>query len=190
MNYILLSIIIGIFIGLALSVDAFMLSLVYGITLNNRKEAFLTALFVGVFHFIMPLIGYYLTYIILSNIFMITSFQNNFKDIGTYLLIILGLVMVFKKEDCKKSPSIKNLVSKLLFAFTVSIDSFIIGIGLTTNDHISIVIIATLFFIISATMTLIALALIHKTKKFIVSKNLNVLAGIILVLFGFISLLI
>ena len=165
-----------------------MLSLVYGITINNRKEALITSFIVGIFHFFMPLIGYYITFIILNSFFAISTFQNSFKSIGTYLLIVLGLVMIFKKEDATNNHTIKNVLSKLLFAFTVSIDSFFIGMALTTNSNISIIIVTSVFFLISGTVTLIALCLIHKTRKYIMIKNLNIVAGVILLLFALLSL--
>ena len=44
-------------IGISLSMDAFSLALVYGMTGMKNKEKLLLSLIVGVYHFIMPLIG-------------------------------------------------------------------------------------------------------------------------------------
>jgi manganese efflux pump family protein len=188
MSYIFISIIFGLFIGLALSVDAFMLSFVFGVTIKSRREAFFTSILVGLFHFIMPIIGFFLTYLILNNIFSVTAFQNSFKSIGSYILILLGMMMLFKREEVDNRTK-QNIFGILLFALSVSIDSFFIGIALTTNGKISILIVAFVFLMVSSIATYIPLRLIQKNKKLIRFKNLNIIAGIILILFAFISLI-
>lgn len=189
MSYFLISLLFGLFIGLALSVDAFMLSLVYGVTIKTRREAFMTSFFVGVFHLLMPFVGYFITIFILDNVFSISSFQSKMEHFGIYILFFIGLLMIFKKDD-HDTYSFKNIISKLLFAFSVSIDSFFIGIALTTIDHMNMFIIAFVFFIVSGFLTFIAIRLVNKTKKLLFIKDLNVIAGIILIVFAFISLMI
>ena len=45
-------------IGLSLSVDAFTLSLAYGLLNIPKRKIIMISGLVGIFHFIMPLIGY------------------------------------------------------------------------------------------------------------------------------------
>ena len=47
-----------ILIGLSLSIDAFTLSMAYGLLKVPKKQIILTSLSVGLFHFLMPLIGF------------------------------------------------------------------------------------------------------------------------------------
>lgn len=185
---ILFSLLYGTFLGLAMSVDAFMFSLIYGLTLNRRREAIFTALIVGLFHFIMPLIGYYFTFFVLRNVFSVSLFQNQMNNLGSFILLLLGLFMLYKKEEVQVKTSVANLLSTILFAFSVSIDSFFIGVALTTNDKINIIIIAILFLFISSFLTYLALRIIHHTKKHFILDRLNILAGIILIFVAIMNL--
>lgn len=184
----IISIVYGIFLGLAMSVDAFMFSLIYGLTLSRRREAIFTGFIVGVFHLFMPLIGYYLTFIVLRNVFSITLFQDQLNNLGSFILLLLGIFMLYKKEEVDVRKSVTNLLSTILFGFSVSIDSFFIGIALTTNPKINIFIICILFFMISSIVTYCALRLIHRTKRLLYIERLNILAGIILITFGVMNL--
>ena len=52
MEKIIISFIYGITLGFALSVDAFMLSLIYGSTFNRKIESIITSTLVALFHFL------------------------------------------------------------------------------------------------------------------------------------------
>ena len=114
-----------IMIAIGLSMDAFSLAILYG-TLNFTKRKALTlAGFVGAFHFFMPLLGNFIGLIILS-ILPISS--NIVVGIIFLIISIQMLISVFKEEEV---VDLKGLSSLLLFAFTVSLDSFSVGIGLS-----------------------------------------------------------
>ena len=51
--------------GIALSLDAFSLSIIYGTVIIDKKIIFKLSLLVGIFHFFMPLFGY-----VLKNLFL------------------------------------------------------------------------------------------------------------------------
>jgi len=114
--------------------DAFSLALIYGIQgMSNRQKIYLSII-VGIYHFIMPLIG--LTFgTILDNINIISI-----EIIATLILIYIGIDLIissYKKED--KGIEI-NKTGFLIFGLSVSIDSLTIGIGLkaiTENYFIS-----------------------------------------------------
>ena len=63
-----------IIIGLSLSIDAFTLSLAYGLLSVSKRKIILTSLTVGVFHFIMPITGYSLG----------NAIENYIKSLGMY----------------------------------------------------------------------------------------------------------
>ena len=53
-------------IGISLSMDAFSLSLAYGMEPLNKKSKLLLSTIVGIYHFIMPIIGRFLGLLIIS----------------------------------------------------------------------------------------------------------------------------
>ena len=119
-----------ILLAVGLSMDAFSLALIYG-TLNlNKKTEKLMSIIVGIFHFIMPIIGYYLGKKLVNII------KINPDLIVGVIFIILGIEMLtsIKKEEHIKV--LTNIVSIMIFAFTVSIDSFTIGIAFIVTDTI------------------------------------------------------
>ena len=114
-------------LALAVSMDAFSLSLIYGVMINSKKKKFILAIMVGIFHFFMPLLGN----IVGTKIFTIISLSN--KIIAFFLFMILGLNMVLEKETVNVDKfSIKEF---LIFPLAVSMDSFSIGIGLYKGNN-------------------------------------------------------
>ena len=124
-------------IGISLSMDAFSLALIYGIQGMSKKQKIFLSLIVGIYHFIMPLIG--LTFgTILENINIISI-----DLVATLILIYIGIDLIisnFKKEEDRIEI---NKTSFLIFGLSVSIDSLTVGIGLkaiTDNYLISSII--------------------------------------------------
>ena len=128
-----MSLIIIIVLAISLSMDAFSLSLVYGtLNLDEKIERNLSAT-VGIFHFFMPLLGYKLGKIILSFLKVDTNV------IVGIIFIILGIEMILSIKEEEKVKILTNILSIIIFALTVSIDSFSIGISLgVTNSNIII----------------------------------------------------
>jgi len=115
-----------IMIAVGLSMDAFSLAILYG-TLNfNKRKTLTLAGSVGVFHFFMPLFGN-LVGLFLLNLLPISS--NIVVGIIFFTISIQMLMSIFKKEEI---VDLKGTFAIILFAFTVSIDSFSVGIGLST----------------------------------------------------------
>ena len=118
-------------IGISLSMDAFSLALIYGIQGMSKKEKLFLSLIVGIYHFIMPLIG--LTFgTILDNINIISI-----DIVATLILIYIGIDLIIsnsKKEDRLEISKIGFII----FGLSVSIDSLTIGIGLKaiTDNYI------------------------------------------------------
>lgn len=114
------------FIAVGLSMDAFSLSILYGI---NKKQI-LTALIVGIFHFIMPNLGVLLTSILSIN------FNKYTNIISGIIFLILAVEMIKSYKEDSKKYTLEKITTIILFAFAVSIDSFSIGIVLSlANEH-------------------------------------------------------
>ena len=124
--------------------DAFSLSLVYGMIGMNQKQKTFLSLIVGIYHFIMPLIGLIFG-TILDSIDII-----DIDIIASIILIYIGIDLIvsnFKKEDGLELTKIGFLI----FGLSVSIDSLTVGIGLkaiTDNYLISSIVfsLSSLFF--------------------------------------------
>ena len=118
-------------IGISLSMDAFSLALVYGMIKIPKKKKILLSLIVGMYHFIMPLIG-----LIVGTFIDNISFIN-LHIIASIILIYIGIDLIisnFKEED-NLSVSKTGL---FMFGLSVSIDSLTVGIGLKalTNNYL------------------------------------------------------
>lgn len=169
-----------LFIAIGLSMDAFSLAILYG-TLNfNRRKTLTLSTSVGVFHFFMPLLGN----LIGIAIFKILPIEPNIL-VGLIFLIISiqMLISVFKQEEV---VDLKSFFAIILFAFTVSIDSFSVGIGLSAicDNHILAV---TVFSITSFLFTFVGLTIGGKlTEKF--GRISTLLGSIVLLILSLIYL--
>ncbi len=121
-------------IGIALSMDAFSLSLGMASFIPGKKKAFILALMVGVMHFVMPLIGNFLG----SKITSILEVKADFL-LGIILVFIaiqmLGQIIKNEEEVIRLS-----VLGMIVFALGVSIDSFSVGMGLiavTTKKYLA-----------------------------------------------------
>lgn len=170
-----------IVIAISLSMDAFSLSLAYG-TLNMRKkDIFLLSFIVGVYHFLMPILGMFFGSKILSIIKIDPSI------VVFIVLFFIGIEMII--DSIKKEENIKlmNKMEMLLFGFAVSIDSFSVGIGLNsmTNNYI---ISSLIFSICSLIFTYLGLIL-GKRISLMIGKLSTLIGGISLIAIGFLYIL-
>lgn len=176
-----MSIIIVLLIAVSLSMDAFSLSLAYG-TLNIEKEKrILISIVVGIYHFIMPLLGMIVGYKII-NLLPIKPESAVF-----FILSIIGIQMIIETFKEERSIPILKFSEILLFGFAVSLDSFSVGIGLNTiyeNPLIS----AIIFSITSLIFTYLGLFFGKKINESI-GKISTLLGGIGLIIIGFIYLI-
>ena len=159
-------------IGVALSMDAFSISLSIGTTHLSKNRFILIPIVVSIMHFIMPLIGLFLGNQILSVI------NINPKIIMTIILLYLAFVM-YKDRNNDKVTQINSLLSIFLFAFSVSIDSFSVGIGLRALTD-KIIIPPIIFSLCAGTITYMGLILGKYSQK--VWKEKASLIGIILLI--------
>lgn len=116
----------NLLIGIGLSMDAFSLSILYG-TLNLKKSKILwLSIIVGIYHFLMPLLGSLIGNHVLANYIPDPEFL-----IGV-IFTVISVQMLFSIKKEEEVKTLKGIGSLLLFGFTVSIDSFSIGMGFGT----------------------------------------------------------
>ncbi|MFC4183784.1 manganese efflux pump MntP [Saccharococcus thermophilus] len=109
----------------ALGMDAFSVALGMGLLRLRLKQIFYIGVTIGLFHIIMPLFGMFV------GRFLSRQFGSIASYIGGALLLLLGIQMIvasFKKEgDSSISP---RGIGLIFFAFSVSLDSFSVGLSL------------------------------------------------------------
>lgn len=138
------NILIYFVMAIGLSMDAFSLALAYGTTKIPINKKVLLSITVGIFHFFMPRLGALIGTELLLNYIAKANYL-----VGIIFLILAIEMLLSRKEE--KTGSITNMISIILFSFTVSIDSFSVGIALsltTTNINspcIIFALISTLF---------------------------------------------
>lgn len=162
-------------IAFSLSMDSFSLSLAYG-TLNlTKKTIIVQSIIVGIYHFIMPTLGFLFGKKVLS----IIPIKTNY--IVFIVLFIIGIQMIIEtfKEEKTNNLNIKNMI---IFGFAVSIDSFSVGIGLETI-YPNVLISKLVFMIISFVFTYLGLMLGKKINN-IVGRISTILGGLFLIIIG------
>lgn len=168
-------------IGISLSMDTFSLSLTLG-TVSENKLIKILPLFVGIFHFFMPIIG---------NIIGITLI--NLLDLASNIilgtvLIVLGInlaIHYFKDETAEINL---NIIGIIIFALSVSIDSFSVGLGIndiTNNYYIASII----FALCSAAFTYLGI-IIGKYSSKLIGKYAIILGIFLLLILGIFHLFI
>jgi len=163
-------------VGISLSMDTFSLSLCYG-TLNlNTNKTIILSIIVGVFHFFMPIVG-----LTIGN-FVIEHLIIDGKYLILIILSLIGIDMLFSSFKTEEKKLLTSFLGILIFAFSVSLDSFSTGLGLNlmTNNIIGSLII---FTITSTSFTFLGVRLGKKLNdKF--GKISNMLGGIVLIIMG------
>ena len=165
-----------ILIGISLSMDAFSFALIYGVLEISRKDKIILSLIVGLFHFFMPLLG-----LMLGNILGL-----NLRLLASIIFILIGIEMIISIGREEKIDLVNNMVSYLLFGFSVSIDSFTTGIGLKIICN-SYLLVAIIFMLCSSFFTYLGLKLgnILSIKFGNVS---TLIGGLVLIVLGIIYL--
>ena len=132
--------------------DAFSLSLLYGTEGIQKKEKIILSIIVGIYHFIMPLVGLSIGSFITSKIIF------NPDIIIGIILCLIAVEMLMSSFKEKEEKFLLSIPGFLMFGLSVSIDSLTTGIGLPaiTNNCILTCII---FFITSLFFTFLGLNL-------------------------------
>ena len=118
----MISIITILLIAISLSMDTFSLSIAYGTIGIEKKMIFLLSTFVGIFHFFMPMLGNAI------GVHLLIKLPINPLFIVGSILILLVFQIIFSHNEIVE---LKNILSIFLFAFTVSFDSFSVGVTIS-----------------------------------------------------------
>lgn len=146
------------FIAIGLSMDAFSLSIAYGTNKINKIKIIILSTLVGIFHFIMPLIG--------SNIGQKIFFLINKSNYIVSIIFFLLSYEMYRSRNEKHIEKLSTIISLILFPLTVSIDSFSVGLALGINNQNS-KIAFIIFSVVSALFTFLGLTLgNYLSKKF------------------------
>ena len=168
---------LGISIGL--SMDAFAVSVSKGLSMKKIiiKKALLIALYFGFFHFIFPIVGYYLG----------SAFSAIIQKVDHWVAFILlsaiGIKMIADSFDSKEKVDDKvDIKTMLLLGLATSVDVLTVGITfafLKVNIFISSLIIGIVVFIISFMGVIIGNKFGDKLNN-----KAEILGGTILILIG------
>ena len=161
-------------IGISLSIDAFSVSTCIGMYNLPIKKTLNTSLTVGLFHFIMPILG-----VLLSNWINKILLINTSLILGIILILLSLQLFIEYIKPTNKEISL-SLTGIILFAFGVSLDSFSIGLGLSAITN-NLLLASTTFTICSFSFTFLGLTLWKYINK--IFKKYSYLVGT-LILFG------
>ena len=167
-------------IGIGLAMDSFAVSICKGLSIKKMswKNVFLIALYFSIFHFGMPIIGYFL-----GETF--SSFMGHIDHwVAFILLSFIGIKMIVGSFSKKKNKRIDSVRFKDMLALVIatSIDPLAIGVALAfleTNIIISASIIGAATFVLSAIGVIIGNRFGGKFDK-----KAEGAGGVILVLIG------
>ena len=167
-----------ILIAISLSMDAFSLALIYGTQGISKKDKIILAIIVGIYHFIMPLIGLTMgKYIENKLIFEPTLIVG-------IILSLIAIEMIISSFKDKEETFLISIFGYLIFGLSVSIDSLTTGIGLPiiTTNYLGT---SLIFSITSLTFTYLGLNLGNTlNKKY--GKLSTLIGGLILLTIGII----
>ena len=163
------------FMAIGLSMDAFSLALAYGTTEITLRKKILLSLTVGIFHFIMPKVG-----ALLGNELLLNYISKANYLVGIIFLILSIEMFCSRKEE--KKGVITNIISIILFAFTVSIDSFSVGIALSLTSK-TITTACIIFALTSMIFTFLGINLGNKISEKFEEKS-EYIGIVILLLLG------
>lgn len=154
-----------ILIGISLSLDAF--SLIIAISINYKVSLKKYPITVGIYHFIMPILGYFI-----KNIFnKVISIPSDI----IFILIIIYLI-INMLQSLKKETEIKY-INHIVFGFIVSLDALSVGLIL---DKSNMLLASFIFMFISSIFTFIGIKIGNLNKD--VDKNITTCISICILL--------
>ena len=90
--------------------------------------------------------------------------------------------MIFSMNNEEKLKELRSCFSIFLFAFSVSIDSFLVGINLTVSN-VNMFLVSFIFLIVSSVCTYLGLKL-GKKVNIALGNYSTIIGGIILIILG------
>lgn len=156
--------------------DAFSLSLAYGMYGLRKFDMILLSIIVSFYHFFMPLLG-----VLLGN-FINNNFIVNVNLLVCFIFVIIGIEMIISSIKNESISVLVSFVSFLLFGLSVSLDSFTTGIGLRfiNNNYLQV---SFTFALVSGIFTYIGLKIGYKLNEHY-SRYSTLFGGIMLICLG------
>ncbi len=168
-----------VFLALALSIDAMVVSFSYGLAFkeNRTKNALMLAFCTGIFQAGMPVIGYYLTSVV-------KNFITPYASIIVFtIFVFLGIKFIKEAFDREKeTPKCISPACLLLIGIATSIDAFSAGISLALYGN-KILKPAILIGVITFVDSCVGFKLGGKLKH-LPTTALEVTAGLVLIALG------
>lgn len=172
-----MSIVMVIIIAVSLSMDAFSLSLAYGTLNMEKQEMKILSIIVGIYHFMMPLIGMWIG----NKILDVLPIRPN--TVVFVVLLVIGIQMIIESFKQTREVSLMKFSELLIFGLAVSIDSFSVGLSLRTIYN-NPLICAFIFSFSSFLFTYLGLYL-GKRINDIIGHISTRIGGIALIIIGF-----
>lgn len=173
---------LSIFItALALSMDAFAVSLSIGMSCDNCSQlpnALKASGFFGGFQGLMPLIGYFIS-------FKLAGFVGNYDGLIAFIILgFLGGKMIFEALKRKEESNVKCYSSGafLTLAIATSIDALAVGVSFAMLD-INIIVASIIIAITTGIISFIGVKLGKFVAKFIGNKA-ELIGGGVLIIIG------
>ncbi len=187
--------------GIALSMDAFAVSITYALayTSINKKRIVAIALCFGIFQGLMPLIGYWLIELVgfiagadrSERVGQIMSTSVTWVAFGLLLFIgaKMGLEGIKRLKTPKEEKEVKKFSYKelLIFGVATSIDALVVGVSLhagTLSDNVSIWLHVSIITVITFVISLVGVVLGSSIVKLFKGKQdiSSIIGGVILIL--------
>lgn len=158
--------------------DAFSLALIYGTQSISKRNKIILSIIVGIYHFVMPLLGVFLGNIILKYLVI------NLSIVVSIIFLFIGIEMIISSIKDDSHDFVVSIFGFLIFGLSVSIDSFTTGIGLNVinNNYLEV---SSIFCIVSGSFTYLGLILGNKLGS-IFGKLSTIIGGVILIILGII----
>lgn len=170
-----------ILIAIALGLDGFSVCLSLGLQNLRLKRIFFIGLLIGIFHMVLPFIGFFIGHL------LSLTWENIASLLGGSILVFLGLYMIYSTLLLDNRYSFNPFGVQLLsLAFIVSIDSFPVGLSLGLSGFKTTLLI--LLFGVSTTLLAWTGLLIGKKSSTIFGAYSEMVGGFILFLFGIIQI--
>lgn len=172
-------------IAIALGVDSLVALFAIGASGNcqSKKIFFRLSLIIGLFHFMMPIIGSLFSALLI----------NYISEYATYLSAAIFALLGFKmiKEGFVSEPPqiVINLSKAILLSYALSIDALAAGFSLTlVKESFSIYVISLLFAVVAFSMSYIGYYIGRKCSH-LNTKYSYLTGGLVLVILALKSLL-
>ena len=188
-----------ILLGLALSMDAFAVSVTDGLVYQdiNKKRAIFIALVFGIMQGLMPLIGYWLVELVEMLVSGAGIEAGRIMAVvvtwvAFALLIFIGVKMLvegikaLKEKEEEKPARLFSIKEVLLFGIATSIDALGSGVALHSglSSNVTIFIHVSIIIVITFALSLVGVLLGDKIEKLFKGKTeiTSIIGGCILIL--------